>query len=310
MCNTVRDRRDGVAIWINNDPEPLGKDLENAWDLVIKGPCDEVARHAAMRKWDDPMDYKEVTEDDMHKLKDNKKIEVVVGTPKKPGVFRSAGQLTPGQSPRMRPNTAIKEEPSTPSKKGTKRKSGAQMNLLGNIAIKATTKKPQAQPKKPAGKARAKKGDQKETPAINNVFKATKAASKPVGKPATKNIEPSVRIVQTKTAQIAASEITNDNSKATPATPKGVRVTRFKPKPVMGPLSDADRRNNHLPKRPEIEAFTPVKSRTPSDQLREEFALAYGASPATSSRPSSSSSHRDEIVRPESVPHGMNNIVL
>ncbi|KAF2761851.1 DHS-like NAD/FAD-binding domain-containing protein, partial [Pseudovirgaria hyperparasitica] len=43
MCNVVRDRRDGTTIWINNDPEPSGKDLENLWDLVVKGPCDEVA---------------------------------------------------------------------------------------------------------------------------------------------------------------------------------------------------------------------------------------------------------------------------
>jgi hypothetical protein len=143
---TVRDRRDGVAIWINNDPEPLGKDLENAWDLVIKGPCDEVARHAALPKWNDPMDYKEITEAEMSKLKDNKKVEVVVGTPKKPSVLRNAGHLTPGQSPRMRPNTAIKEEPTTPSKKGTKRKSGAQMNLLGTIATKTQEERPEGDP--------------------------------------------------------------------------------------------------------------------------------------------------------------------
>jgi NAD-dependent SIR2 family protein deacetylase len=46
MCKIVRDRKDGVAIWVNNDPEPLGKDLEDVWDLVVNGPCDEVARHA------------------------------------------------------------------------------------------------------------------------------------------------------------------------------------------------------------------------------------------------------------------------
>jgi NAD-dependent histone deacetylase SIR2 len=310
MCNTVRDRRDGVAIWINNDPEPLGKDLENAWDLVIKGPCDEVARHAALPKWNDPMDYKEITEAEMSKLKDNKKVEVVVGTPKKPSVLRNAGHLTPGQSPRMRPNTAINEEPTTPSKKGTKRKSGAQMNLLGTIATKTAAKKAQAQPKKPVGRPRTKKSDQKETPAINHVFKASKAASKAVGKPAAKNSEPSVRIAQTKAAPIINSGKTDDTSKAHPATPKHVRVTRFKPTLVMGPLSDADPRNNQQPERPEIESFTPVKPRTPSDQIHEELALACATSPTTGSRPSSSGSHRDQIVRPESVPHGMGHIVL
>jgi NAD-dependent histone deacetylase SIR2 len=59
MCNIVRDRKDGVTVWLNNDPEPVGKDLEDKWDLVVKGPCDEVARYANMRRRDDLMLNKE-----------------------------------------------------------------------------------------------------------------------------------------------------------------------------------------------------------------------------------------------------------
>ncbi|GAM83567.1 hypothetical protein ANO11243_015550 [Dothideomycetidae sp. 11243] len=51
MCATVRDRRDGVAVWINNDPEPVGVEFKDCWDLVVRGTCDEVARHAALRRW-------------------------------------------------------------------------------------------------------------------------------------------------------------------------------------------------------------------------------------------------------------------
>jgi hypothetical protein len=47
MCGVVRGREDGMTIWINNDPPPFVKDLE--WDLVVEGPCDEVARRACMR---------------------------------------------------------------------------------------------------------------------------------------------------------------------------------------------------------------------------------------------------------------------
>lgn len=55
MCATVRDRRGGVTIWINNDPPPVSKDLEDCWDIVVKGTSDEVAKHAAMRQWNDPV---------------------------------------------------------------------------------------------------------------------------------------------------------------------------------------------------------------------------------------------------------------
>ncbi|GIZ40442.1 hypothetical protein CKM354_000377900 [Cercospora kikuchii] len=70
MCATVRDRRGGVAIWINSDPPPISKDLEDCWDIIVQGPCDKVARHAAMRKWDEPAiseEYSEVSESEAKK---------------------------------------------------------------------------------------------------------------------------------------------------------------------------------------------------------------------------------------------------
>jgi NAD-dependent histone deacetylase SIR2 len=66
MCATVRDRRGGVTIWINNDPPPVSKDLEDCWDIVVQGTSDAVAGHAAMRQWNDPVlseDYAEVSEE-------------------------------------------------------------------------------------------------------------------------------------------------------------------------------------------------------------------------------------------------------
>lgn len=315
MCNIVRDRRDGVAIWINNDPEPVGKDLEEAWDLVVKGPCDEVARHANMRRWDDPMEYKEVTDDVVNKIKDKQKAEVVIGTPRKPGVLRNAGQLTPGQSPRMLPQTMVKEEQTTPSKKGTKRKSDAQMNLFGKVAGKAPAKKTQAQPKKPAtGRGRTKKEPKKELPGINAVFKATKNTAKSATKG--KTTEPSVPVVKLESivpVQPVPPEhqIIRIEKRQSPTTPrKGAQVTKFrKGGLVMAPLSEADRRNNQSPKRPEIETFTPTKPRTPSEQILEEIQYYAATSPTSDSRPSTASSSRHEIERPNSIPHGMTNIL-
>lgn len=71
MCATVRDRRGGVTIWINNDPPPVSKDLEDCFDIVVKGTSDEVAKHAAMRRWDDPVlsqDYAEVSDESARKV--------------------------------------------------------------------------------------------------------------------------------------------------------------------------------------------------------------------------------------------------
>ncbi|KAF2034911.1 NAD-dependent histone deacetylase SIR2 [Setomelanomma holmii] len=315
MCKIVRDRRDGVAVWINNDPEPLGKELEDAWDLVVKGPCDEVARHANMRRWDDLMEYKEITDADLSKIKEKQKAEVVVGTPKRPEVLRNAGQLTPGQSPRMLP---IRPEQITPSKKGTKRKSDAQLDLFGKMATKAPVRKPQQQTKKATtGKGRGKKEPKKEMPGINAVFKATKNTARPTGKKEAKAPNAAQKPIKTEhSAQPQPAPQENFMStlhvqkRQSPITPKkGARVTKFKPDHVMLPLSDADRRNNASPKRPEVESFTPTKPRTPSEQLREEIAFAFSTSPTSDSRPSTASSQRHEIERPNSIPHNMSNLL-
>jgi NAD-dependent histone deacetylase SIR2 len=319
MCKIVRDRKDGVAVWINNDPEPLGKELEDVWDLVVKGPCDEVARHANLRRWDDPMEYKEVTDDDVSKIKEKQKAEVVIGTPRKPSVFRNAGHLTPSQtpnqSPRMVPQTMVKEEQPTPSKKGTKRKVDAQMDLFGKAATKAPAKRAPAQPKKATvGKSKAKKAVKQEAPAINSVFKATKNTAKASGKPATKAANLSSTFIKAKyNARPAAVPKENVGDtihiEKRPATPKKARLTKIKPSFVMLPLSAADQRNNQSPKRPEVESLTPIKPRTPSEQLLEESRFALPVSPTSDSRPSTASSQRDEIIHPTSVPQGMRNML-
>ena len=169
MCNIVRDRKDGVTVWLNNDPEPGGKDLEGLWDLIVKGPCDEVARYANMRRWDDPMDYETVTDGDLNKAREKQEAEVIIGNPPEPGVLGTPGQLTPRQSSRRLPPLFNKEELDTPSKKGTKRKADAQMILLGKVATKASVRKTTL-----ASKSRMKKAPIQGAPTINNIFKATK----------------------------------------------------------------------------------------------------------------------------------------
>lgn len=323
MCNIVRDRRDGVTVWLNNDPEPVGKDLEDKWDLVVKGPCDEVARHANMRRWDDPMDYKTVTDEHLTKIKEKQKAEVIIGTPRKPGVLCNAGQLTPGQSPRILPR-AFDEEPETPSKKGTKRKAdiqNAQLDLFGKVTGKAPTKKPRAQPKKvtaTASKTKAKKEPKKEAPAINNVFKATKGAAKTAAKNLNKASDPALTVPQSKfNPQLRPKENINDTTVVVgkgrnPTTPrKAKKLTKIKPDyNYLQPLSNVDGRNNSSPTRPPVESFTPTKDRTPNAQIEEEMAFAH-ATCTSESRPSSSGSAQRHVIESPTgaVPKNMNHLL-
>lgn len=53
MCGVVRSRRDGLAIWVNHEPPPVGKEFEDCFDLIVKGACDDVASYADMKPWDD-----------------------------------------------------------------------------------------------------------------------------------------------------------------------------------------------------------------------------------------------------------------
>ena len=82
MCHVVRGRRDGVAIWINNDREPVSKEFENCWDLVVTGTSDKVAELASTAQKIGFMG-REATEEDARRLEAAPKAEVVVFSPSK-----------------------------------------------------------------------------------------------------------------------------------------------------------------------------------------------------------------------------------
>jgi NAD-dependent histone deacetylase SIR2 len=283
MCATVRARRDGMTIWINNDPEPMGKDLADLWDLVVQGPCDEVARHAAMQRWYDPIIYKDVTDDEVPK----QKLAVVVGTPK---TVRTIQGLTPGQSPRMGPQVKVKqevkEEPSTPSKKGTKRKAGdSKPNAFEKLDAKPPAKvlkKRQPQSKKAVGGkpnknnvSRLKKEAVQNTTKINTTFKASKnVIAKTTKKKNSASTTPSYMSPNASETETANGETITVVRKDLSINPKReAKVTAIKTEfRHVTPLSPSGGRHNHSPQRPVVEGFTPVKQRprTPSEQLFEE----------------------------------------
>lgn len=102
MCAVTRGRRDGFTAWINYDPEPLGVEFKDSWDLVVRGECDEVARHVGLPKWDDKDcgDYRLLTPTNGSFKEAEGSLVGVVLECKGLAVSEPAGILTPGATPR------------------------------------------------------------------------------------------------------------------------------------------------------------------------------------------------------------------
>lgn len=286
MCGVVRSRRDGLTVWINNDPEPIGKDLENSWDLIVRGPCDEVARYAGMRKWDDTTEFKEVTEEELRRAKENT-AEVVVVSPKKPKAIENIqGQLiTPVASPRMAPRVSIEPPPSsqdvqTPTKKRKMIPTSKAKALIGTLDMKAAPKpvpkkrgpKPKATGTNTTKAPRATKKTTKATkPAANNkittAFTVSKAATKPkqnlklkMGLPdKTSQPEESINVSPRKLVA-KAIEIPVKTDPMAPISPHAARNNSSPPIIPQTP-SRPHSLKFITPHRPTPEPFTPVHSR-------------------------------------------------
>ncbi|TKA72538.1 hypothetical protein B0A49_04232 [Cryomyces minteri] len=257
MCGVVRGRRGGVSIWINNDPAPLGKEFEDCWDLVVRGKCDEVARHAAMRQWNEDDSYTEVTDEEMHKARQNEvyvdpsdtwhtsetwKEDIRYRTPMpSPAKPRVEPLITPRHTPGPRvwhevTGSFTKKEDllTTPSKKQAKRSNAGSKRTFAESLAPDTGKKQAAKPRAKAA-VKSKAGAAKKTVApqvkyvkINLAFKVTKPASTAAKGAAEKNLSKS------------------PNRKPKPASQEGANkaTSPAKRKQPMGPVSPQAARNN------------------------------------------------------------------
>ena len=188
-CNTVRDRKDGLTIWINRDSPPVGKEFENCWDLVVEGDCDQVATRAHMKRWDDTSeDYQECTESDAERAAKSSEVQVVVESQVKK-VVKSA-LLTPAPSPRSksaelenRKKVNLKLKPPKPLDLSKLQSIPKEKSIA---ALSTMTKASKPRPKAPAVKpSKPKKGSRASlpNPTINNVFKVSKPQAPRFGKP-------------------------------------------------------------------------------------------------------------------------------
>lgn len=171
-CNVVRGRQHGVCMWINRDAVPVGKDFEDCWDLIVKGDCDAVAEHVALKRWDDNSDdvFDECTSSEVERVKERQgKLQVLVDTPKKP-FNKKTGMMTPSSqddesgTKQTKLNFFQQENMSNPASKGK-----PLVDILSGA--KKTTKKV-TKPRKSTKPAQAKK----QAPRIDNRFAVSKAS--------------------------------------------------------------------------------------------------------------------------------------
>lgn len=161
MGAIVRGRRDGLTIWVNMDGPPPSKDYE--WDLIVKGPCDKIADHAAMRKWHEPR-AETITKEQADAIKAQSIISVIIPSPA-PSRIRDAEDSMP--------TPATSRSTSVPPGKPVAKK--LTFILDGNTKSKATAKA------KPAPKATKKPAKPK-----SNVKFVKRAPNKQSGPPVQK----------------------------------------------------------------------------------------------------------------------------
>ncbi|PBP25410.1 sir2 family histone deacetylase [Diplocarpon rosae] len=167
LCAVTRARRGGFTAWINLDPEPIGTDLKDCWDMVVRAECDEVATAVGLPKWDDkdcgdysvgsvcPPDFK------------LSRPQVVL---KKVAAAQKQGIKTPTESPKLQSSGSSNRPPKLKQ---------APLSFAPKPAEKLDVKKKAGRSRKPL--------PSKPTPAGNRIttnFGATKvskaAATKPI----------------------------------------------------------------------------------------------------------------------------------
>lgn len=184
LCKVVRSRRNGVAMWINNEP-PSGKEFEDCWDLIVKSDCDTVARLVNLKNWDDDSpdtedesvsELQKKSQDSTPEAANTPKDEPLTGIP-----TPSPSQDDDSQLPHKKPKQPSSSKPAT-----------KQTSLFGTApkapSSKDTKKKPTTKgPSTKAPKASTAKPPVKPTTKITAFSKVTKATtSVPAGKDAKK----------------------------------------------------------------------------------------------------------------------------
>ncbi|RLL98284.1 hypothetical protein CFD26_106932 [Aspergillus turcosus] len=181
LCSVIRSRRNGVTMWINNEP-PAGKEFEDCWDLMVKGDCEEVARLAGLKRWDDDSEdvFDECNSSEVERVKKEQgAVSIVIRTPKKKKQKTQTGILTPSSS---HDEDSAELRHKHPSNSGSLNNPASRGQSLKDVLSKAKTGEPKkAAPKKSAPKKRGKKAEPAHNAKITSFSKVTKTARAATG---------------------------------------------------------------------------------------------------------------------------------
>ena len=190
MCGVVRGRRDGLTVWINRDPPPLGKEFEDCWDLIVKGPSDKVAQ-----QWIDAnRGYTDCTDSEVERAKARAgEVQVVINSLHEKVV--SHGMLTPGTSPgpasskimmKIKVPPALKKDfKFKVDQKSTGQNTSSKLSKVPKAAPKSSKGLPNPSTKTGTKKPRKKPAPSKaDLPGIQKMFKVAKASIQAPKRPA------------------------------------------------------------------------------------------------------------------------------
>jgi len=180
LCSVTRARRGGFTAWVNLDPEPVGIEFKDCWDMVVRAECDQVAQAACLPKWDDKDcgDYV-VGGPFLADIKYSRPSVVLKGKPAPVAAVKAEGILTPTDSPRQQSPDASNGPP--------KLKQTSLAFAPPPTGDADAKKKKAGRPRKPLPSKPTKVIN-----AINNTFTATKSTKQPTIKALeSENVPPS-----------------------------------------------------------------------------------------------------------------------
>ncbi|KAI9674708.1 MAG: hypothetical protein M1817_001611 [Caeruleum heppii] len=282
MCGVVRSRRGGVAIWINNAPEPVGREFENCWDLVVKGDCDQVAERVGLRRWDDDSvePYQELDDKEWARVKaEHPELDVIVGTPmKKQGAQLVQGVLTPIASPRFKMSGM---DLSKAPKMGHFDTSSASLGNCKHVGGKGVTGSGPGRPRKALPKAAPRRKEANKVKALpgnrkmNDMLKVSKSVAGYTSKPAARVKGDSFARATHHTITLSPPDPDQDSSSDDLSLPSALLSERSFSTPLCT-ARDKSQAADHAQERREVEVTASVQARaetvSPKGRLPDNLA--------------------------------------
>lgn len=180
LCTVIRTRKDGVTMFINNEP-PVGKEFENCFDLIVQGSTDDVADLVKLKHWEDSTPYemlpepvfgpKHSSDEESEVEREKSSVAVVINTPKK-RPRSETGLFTPSSSHDEQPPAKKLANPASRGRNLNDVLKGSKTTAPAKPARKKATA---TAPKKKGGKAEPAKSAKITT--FSRVTKSTKPAA-------------------------------------------------------------------------------------------------------------------------------------